>query len=276
MAVKEADILTQKNAVLQQQLIKDNETYYSGLLVYIRTKTFFKDELKTEELLMEVLQDILEAQKNGVSAADYFGNSPKETADQIIEQIPFNFKNVLTTFLYAFLAYAAFSILPSLIFPETAFDAGAFLLSGIYYVFLAIVLIWGLGQTIYRNIPKVIEIAVFLVFILFSSAPFVLKSILHFETPFTFSLDGALGILLILLIAVIVIYKASREPLFATFIPIVFVSALLGVLYRLELTESYLVSALGKIIATTVLIISMLVSVYLTHRLSKHNSHKSI
>ena len=273
MAVEESEALTQKNAILQQQLIKENETYYSDLIVYIRTKTFFRDELKTEELLMEVLQDILEAQKNSVSAADYLGNSPKETADQIIEQIPFNFKNVLTTFLYAFLTYAAFSILPNLIFPETAFDAGAFLLSGIYYFFLATILIWGVGQTIYRNIPKVIEITVFLVFILLSSAPFVLKSVLHFETPLTFSLDGTFGILLILLIAAIVIYKASREPLFATFIPIVFLSALLGVLYRFELTQSYLVSAPGKIIASTVLIISILVSVYLAHRLSKNDSH---
>lgn len=272
MAVKETEALTQKNAVLQQQLIKENETYYSDLLVYIRTKTFFRDELKTEELLMEVLQDILEAQDNGISAADYFGNSPKETANQIIEQIPFNFKNVLSTFIYAFLAYTAFSILPSLIFPETTFDAGTFIFTGIYYFFLAVLLIWGFGQTIYRNIPKVIEIAVFLVFILLSSAPFVLESIFHFETSLTFSLDGALGILLILLIAAMVIYKASREPLFATFIPIVFVSGLLGVLYRLELTESYLMSDPGKIIATTILIISILVSVYLTHRLSKQNS----
>ncbi|MFL2132812.1 hypothetical protein [Desemzia sp. FAM 24101] len=273
MAVKEAEALTQKNATLQQQLIKENETYYSDLLVYIRTKTFFRDELKTEELLIEVLQDILEAQDNGISAADYFGNSPKETANQIIEQIPFNFKNVLSTFIYAFLAYAAFSILPSLIFPETAFDAGVFLLSGIYYFFLATILIWGVGQTIYRTIPKVIEITVFLVFILLSSAPFVLNSVLHFETPLTFSLDGTLGILLILFIAAIVIYKASHETLFATFIPIIFISALLGVLYRLELTQHYLVSGAGKITTSIIMIISVLVSVYLTHRLSKHNSH---
>lgn len=269
MAIKEAEALTQKNATLQQQLIEENETYYSDLLVYIRTKTFFKDELKTEEVLIEVLQDILEAQKNDTSAADYFGNSPKETADEIIKQIPLNYRDVLATFLYAFLTYAAFSILPSLISPETAFDAGAFLLSGIYYFFLAVLLIWGLGQTIYRTIPKVIEITVFLVFILLSSAPLVLKSVLHFETLLTFSLDGTLGILLILFIAAIVIYKASRDSLFATFIPIIFVSALLGVLYRLEFTQHYLVSGPGKIIAIVLLIISILISVYLTHRLAK-------
>lgn len=39
MAIKEAEALTQKNAVLQQQLIEENKTYYSDLLVYIRTKS---------------------------------------------------------------------------------------------------------------------------------------------------------------------------------------------------------------------------------------------
>lgn len=222
---------------------------------------------------MEALQDILEAQKKGARAEDYFGNNLKKTADEIIKQIPLNYRDVLTTDLYAFLAYAAFSILPSLIFLETAFDAGAFLLSGMYYVFLAILLIWGLGQTIYRKTPKVIEITVFLIFILLSSAPFVLKSVCNFETSLTLTLDGTFGILLILFVSAIVIYKVSREPLFATFIPIVLVSALLGVVYRIELTQHYLVSGPGKIIAIVILIPSILASIYSTHRLAKKDNH---
>ncbi|MBM6614855.1 hypothetical protein JTF06_08115 [Desemzia sp. RIT804] len=269
MAVKGAEALIQRNASLQKQLNKENDSYYSNLLVYIRVKTIFRDELKTEEFMMEVLQDILEAQENEMKAVDYFGKSPKETADQIIEQIPLNFSNALTTFLYAFLAYAAFSILPNLIFPDTAFDAGAFILSGIYYTFLATFLIWVLGQTVYRNIPKTMEITAFLVFILLSSVPIVLKSAFHFETSLTFSLDGTLGILFILSLDAIVIYKASRDSLFAAFIPIIFISAVLGIFYRLELTKYYLSSAPGKITVSVILVISILVSSYLAYRLSK-------
>ena len=46
----------------------------------------FYEELETEQHLMVILQDILEAQKHGESAEEYLGKNPKEVVDQLTQQ----------------------------------------------------------------------------------------------------------------------------------------------------------------------------------------------
>ena len=79
--------LIRENNNKRKQLTKENETYYEQLLVYIRS-SFFKDERATEELLYEMLDHILLAQKDGKNAQDIFGKEPKQLADELIETLP--------------------------------------------------------------------------------------------------------------------------------------------------------------------------------------------
>ena len=65
--LKEKELI-ETNAVLQESLTKENEKYYGNLLIYIRIMAFFRDVKKSEELLLEVLRDILDAQEQGLSA----------------------------------------------------------------------------------------------------------------------------------------------------------------------------------------------------------------
>ncbi|MDR3157387.1 MAG: hypothetical protein LBT69_05700 [Lactobacillales bacterium] len=76
--------LIEQNNQLREQLTPENNTYYEEMLIYIRTGSFFRDEKESESILLEILQDILLAQKNGESATDYFGKNPKEIADEIL------------------------------------------------------------------------------------------------------------------------------------------------------------------------------------------------
>lgn len=46
------------------------------MLGYVRLNSMGKNERQTEEMLLGILQDILEAQENGVSAQDYFAKLP--------------------------------------------------------------------------------------------------------------------------------------------------------------------------------------------------------
>ncbi|MGB7459654.1 MAG: hypothetical protein WA887_02130, partial [Carnobacterium jeotgali] len=84
----EKNELIETNASLQDSLTKENEKYYGNLLIYIRTMAVFRDVKKSEELLLEVLRDILDAQEQGFSAEEYFGENPKKVADEIIKQLP--------------------------------------------------------------------------------------------------------------------------------------------------------------------------------------------
>ena len=53
--------------------------------MYVRLNSMGKNERQTEEMLLGILQDILEAQQNGVSAQDYFGKAPKPIADELLK-----------------------------------------------------------------------------------------------------------------------------------------------------------------------------------------------
>lgn len=83
----DAKKLIEMNNTKRKQLTKENEKYYSDLLLYIRS-VFGPSEQKTEEILMEILDHLLEGQKEGKTAHEIFGNNPKEYADEIISLLP--------------------------------------------------------------------------------------------------------------------------------------------------------------------------------------------
>ena len=79
--------MIQQNHELREQLDPENKEYYIKLLEYTRFGNWFKDKNQTEEVLLEVLQDLIAAQKNGLSAEEYFGKNPRESADELLETI---------------------------------------------------------------------------------------------------------------------------------------------------------------------------------------------
>lgn len=84
LTVKE---LIEHNNEKRKNLTSENSEYYQNLLVYIRTNAL-KSERATEEVLLEMLDHLLEAQREGKSAEDVFGKTPKELAEEIIETLP--------------------------------------------------------------------------------------------------------------------------------------------------------------------------------------------
>ena len=80
--------IIERNAELQEHLTKENKKYYGNLLVYIRVMSLIRDEKKSEEMLLEILEDILEGQEHGQSAEYYLGKNPKQVADNIIKELP--------------------------------------------------------------------------------------------------------------------------------------------------------------------------------------------
>lgn len=79
--------IIQLNNNERKALSKENLELYEEVLVYIRLNSL-KSEQKTEELLLEILNHMLEAQADGKSASDVFGNDYKDYCDEIIKEIP--------------------------------------------------------------------------------------------------------------------------------------------------------------------------------------------
>ncbi|MDQ0427833.1 putative membrane-anchored protein [Planomicrobium stackebrandtii] len=79
--------LIEENNDKRELLNSDNEQVYENLLLYIRTDLRV-DEHAGEEILMDLLDHLLEAQENGKDAADLFGDSPQAYADELIANLP--------------------------------------------------------------------------------------------------------------------------------------------------------------------------------------------
>ena len=75
------------NNELREQLNKENLAAYEDMLTYIRLSSN-KSEQQTEEVLLELLEHLLEAQKSGKTAKDIFGEDIKQYCDELINEIP--------------------------------------------------------------------------------------------------------------------------------------------------------------------------------------------
>ncbi|RIW31588.1 DUF1129 family protein [Bacillus salacetis] len=74
------------NNARREKLNDENKKYYEDMLIYIRTSDV--DEHAGEELLLEILEHLLEAQENGQSAEEVFGSKPKQYCDELLEGLP--------------------------------------------------------------------------------------------------------------------------------------------------------------------------------------------
>lgn len=255
-----ASELIQMNAMLQDSLSKENDLYYGNLVVYFRIKAMIRDEYHAEEALLEVLQDILEAQKNGISAEDYFSKNPKQVADEMICQLPLNIPGFIKLVASTFGIFLLFSTLPKLIFPAQGLDIGIFLLSGLFWAGAIFVLLKLIGLSVYHFKKRLLYVVIWLALSLAFLAFFLSKIYLKPHTPWVIHLNGALGILFILLITASAIYFTRSFPdrkMQMVFIPVITTSALLGIMTRISFFQTYLASWQGKLVIAGVLVISL-------------------
>ncbi|MBS9338142.1 hypothetical protein G6R29_00625 [Fructobacillus sp. M2-14] len=277
--------LIEQNNELRAALNKENEDFYLDFLLYVRSQGVLKDEQTVEEQLFAILQDILEAQKNGQSAADYFGTDPKFVADRILQQTPNKLSEAAKLFLYGFGAYIGFSLLPSLPIPGKPMDLGSFLLSGVYLTLLAIVGFFLIGKTIYffkkskmASWMKSLMSFVIACAVLFPA--FAITFWLH--TPAQINLDGTLGIFVIVLvlIGVTVFIKKQekkdkdddKDHIWRPILFFVILSAVVGVLTRLPILDGLLLSKGGRLILAGIMLAGLVIfNVYTVYTAKKMN-----
>ena len=72
------------NKILKQ-FNEENKTYFEELRSYLLISSLLYDETSMNEQIYSIVQDLLEAQKNGESAINFFGNQPKSIADEILK-----------------------------------------------------------------------------------------------------------------------------------------------------------------------------------------------
>ncbi|API91680.1 hypothetical protein J32TS6_41030 [Virgibacillus pantothenticus] len=82
-----ASALIELNNEKRTHLNEANLAYYENMLIYIRSASN-KSEQQTEELLLELLEHLLQAQSEGKNATDIFGSNPKAYCEELIQELP--------------------------------------------------------------------------------------------------------------------------------------------------------------------------------------------
>ncbi|MDN4493893.1 DUF1129 family protein [Ureibacillus aquaedulcis] len=219
MTVKE---IIKQNNEKRESLTPENKEYYENMLVYIRTNPM-ASERATEEVLLEMLDHLLEAQSEGKSAVDVFGKTPKELAEEIIKTLPKeSFKDmrdfVLEMLFTLFGWYLAIGgLFPLIAKQNQTVHSGSLLLTGILLISSVVVLLYFLFGVIKRNAfedkrkkNKVGWFLGILFILLFVSGVGVHFIVEPFGPTFTVSYPLQFGLGCFFLLAAF-LYKKSRE-----------------------------------------------------------------
>ncbi|HDR7512428.1 DUF1129 domain-containing protein [Bacillus toyonensis] len=235
--------LVEKNNKLREQLSPENKVYYEDILMYMRTFGFFYEELETEQHLMAILQDILEAQKHGESAEEYFGKNPKEIVNQLTKQFEKpSWHSMFKISGLIFLISTFYVIVGSFTAPTLQVNVLVILLNGIFSVALVYGIFKLLHLSIYMKmqLPKLIK---FFVVWIMAMIPFGVFFLIRLYTPKQGIVKiGApfdwIAILVILIVSTVyVIFKKKRE-LFGG-LTFVITLGIFGLLLRIPQTKEF-------------------------------------
>lgn len=149
----EVQELISSNNDLRKKLNPANEKYYSNLLIYVRTAGLFYDDYEVENELLEILQDIIDAQNDGSNAEDYFGQAPTETANQLTTSFTtISLRDRLKFLGGLFSITVIWTLIIQLNGQEQQLNLVPFILNGIFMTFLIFAAFWFIHQTIYAKI----------------------------------------------------------------------------------------------------------------------------
>lgn len=238
-----AEELIKQNNKLRELLSPENKVYYEDILLYMRTFGFFYEELETEQHLMTILQDILEAQKHGESAEEYFGKNPKEIVDQLTKQLDKpSWKSIFKMSGWIFLISSFYVIVSGFTAPVLKVNVFVIVLNGIF----SIGFIYGVFKLLHLSIyikvklPRPIK---FFVMWIMAVIPFGIFFLIQFYAPKQGIIKiGApfdwIGILVFLIVCIVYVLCKKKRELFGG-LTYVTCLGIFGLLLRIPPTKEF-------------------------------------
>lgn len=251
-----SDNLIKANNLLRKKLTSENQKYYEDLLTYIRGKSTFNREKDVEQLLLEILHDLIDAQNNGQNAEDYFGKNPQTLADEILQTLPKSFFETFKLACYILIGYVLLFATPNIVLPTSNLDFGKLIILGTISFVFSLVVLWLIGQETYQK-NKLIKLASYVLGTI--TFPGIVIGSVFLKTPLAISLPGwyGIGTILVLLTITTMIYTAERKRLPFLIIVYIFIviDSLLGIGARIPGLSVFLTQPVPKSTALWVLVI---------------------
>lgn len=257
--------LIEDNNRLREELNDENKVYYEKILLYLRIKSIFKDDIEIETILLGLLRDLLEAQNHGENACDYFGKDAKEMCEGLLEQTSrSNVSDVVKFILIVFSAYALSSQMFEIAKPTLTLNIGQ-LISGLFVAIIAIWLILYLVKCfVFRKtkdnklMDKMSLIILYAVVgVTFTAAMcvpiFVLKDVFVVTIPAPYDLLFIVGLAVVCLLAAYV-YKIEW---LRDLMPFICLMICLSIAVRTPIGKEILVNFKGKVLASVIGILAI-------------------
>lgn len=255
--MQNAKKLIELNNSYRELLSEENKLFYDDILVYIRAKSFLKDETQIEESLLEILTDIIEAQNQEIKAEDYFGRNPREISDDILKNTnKSSFKERFHLFFSCMFIYSLVTLLPKLINPNEILDVGKFFVFLVFTLLFVNLILNILGNAVYSDKEKKFTFILFVLFCTYIGLMILMERIL--PTTFGFKLAGSIGITVILIFGGIGVIYSLKEKLFYSFLPVIIVACTLGILSRLKFLNFSIIEGPGKTISMVAMLIAFI------------------
>lgn len=238
-----AKLLVKQNNKYREQLTPENKVYYEDILLYMRTFGFFHEELESEQHLMTILQDILEAQKHGETAEEYFGKNPKEIVDQLTKQFDKpSWKSIFKISGMIFLVSTFYSIFGNFTAPTLQINVFVLLLNGI----LSVSWVYGLFKLLHLSVyikiqlPRLIKFFVLWIMVMLPFCSFFLiqffapkQGILKIRSPYDW-----IAILVIIIMAIVYVFFKRKSEFYGGLTYIVALG-IFGLLLRIPQTKEF-------------------------------------
>ena len=263
--------LIKENNNLREKLNSNNEKYYSDILIYIRSKGLIKSEYETEEILLELLNDLIEAQNKGIEAEEYFGKNSKILADEILNNIDnMSFKELSKGISSIFGIFLVFLLFIELIGTgSSSVDIGNILFA-LLLMLPIIVLIFNLiSSDIYSNKSNkffyVVFTLIFLTYIVLNVAFRII-----FPNTLVLEVAGSYKNIIILVLTILLSLFICIKNYFSKYLLIVIWGLALPTIFYRQLESIQLFNTgIGKIVITLYVIILIFAFFYSNIKNSK-------
>ncbi|WP_125707626.1 hypothetical protein [Lacticaseibacillus porcinae] len=242
--MNEAELM-QENQNRSQLLNKQNAEFYGNIVVYLRMRGKLKNNVQMETDLLDLLNDLLDAQANGQSAADYFGTAPAGVAKEMLQALPNDWHKIRRVALTGAGFYALLLCLPSLIIPSEPVDIGKLLIGLVGIGIFILALSWGLSRIVFA---KHQWLAAGIIIVLCGGAGALIPmSFVSLNTPLKLTLSNPVAFIVIgacLLAAAFQFYVDRQKfrflPIAVTFLFVEVILGILGILVRVPMTATWL------------------------------------
>lgn len=148
------DKIIAENSLQQKKLSAENQTYYENLLLFMRGHSVLKNDIVLEMSLLEILNDLVQAQTDGISASDYYGHDPKAQAQALLDAIPNDIGGFIWFGLGLLLELIGIFTLSDLMMPGSQLDVGRLLLQAVVVVPFPFFILWLIGSHALRSTSK--------------------------------------------------------------------------------------------------------------------------